>query len=121
MTSEDNGDPCSTIYEFILDHYNTQENRLEFTKEDFDVLQMQTNIPEEELKDYITNYNNWCDYEMPFLNYNGELPEEQITISNSDQTLKQGFSKFTSSLRKDSIYIIAITGGIILLVWVINR
>lgn len=115
-------DLCDSVHIFIVDHYNPLENRLEFTEDDFDLLQMQTTALPSDLEDKIIYYENLCDKDLPFLVYNNEWPEYQEEIqSNVKLTLKEGFERVGDSLKKDAFKIILVVFSVGGVIWVVGK
>lgn len=112
---------CPKVYDFIIEHYNAYDNKLEFTDDDFDLLQMQTTTLEEDLKNHIIYYEDLCDQELPFINYNNKWPGEEKVVEVKDQSIKEGFDKFLDTLKEDSVKIIIGIIIAILLIWIISK
>lgn len=112
---------CNEVYGFIIENYDSGENRLDFTQEDFDLLQMRTTIIPEDLKNYIIHFQDLCDEELPFINYNNELPDDKEEIESDRQSMKEGFKKFGDVLKEDSKGLLIGLGIVILLILGINK
>lgn len=113
-------DICSLVYDFILEHYNPQENKLEFTEEDFDFLQLQTTRLPNDLKNYIQYYDDLCDQELPFINYNNEWPLQEEEIIK-EQSVTEGFDDFLNTLKSDSRIIIIVILSFVGIIYLIGR
>jgi len=55
--------PCPFVYDFIVEHYN---NTLDYLVYEFEDLKDETNLTTDELKDYLLNFQELCDEELPF-------------------------------------------------------
>jgi len=109
---------CALTYDFIINHYNSEENKLDFTDDDFELLSLRTVTGLDDLKYYITDFKELCTEELPFINYNPTWPDEQTVTS---QSFREGFNKFLEVLKEDLIKILLVVGLIVLLVWGINK
>lgn len=76
---------CDSINEFIIEHYNESLDYLVF---EFMELKEETNLTIEELKDYLINYEEKCERELPFEDYDtkvNEIKEKQLKDKIYDQ------------------------------------
>ena len=121
VSALNNTETCSLVYDFILDHYDPINEELEFTDDDFDILQMQTTRLPNDLKNYIQYYDDLCEQELPFINYNNEWPEEEKEVEVKEQTVKQGFDKFLDILKQDYLKILIGILLIGLVIWIIGK
>lgn len=113
---------CTQVFNFILDHYNPTDNKLEFTDDDFDLLQMQTTALPADLKNHIIYYEDLCGEDLPFLDYNNEWPNGEVKeIKDDKQSMKEGFSKFLNVAKQDSKKILLVIVFIIIVFFFANK
>ena len=112
---------CAVIYDFIIENYNCEDQRLEFTDDDFDLLQLKTTMLPIDLKNHVMYYDDLCDQELPFLDYNNQWPAKEIKLEPEKQPVKKGFSDFTETIKGDAIIIFLVLLAIIAILWFVNE